>query len=313
MLGGAFDNQVLRTDPVRLIVDSEHEKWRLDRYVVELLPTLSRTRVQSLIRSGHILLQGSTVKPGEKIYAGQEVLVSEPLKMTTLIPEAGTLHILYEDQDLLVINKESGITVHPGAGISRGTLAGALLAYCSLSQIGGAERPGIVHRLDKETSGCLVVAKNDVAHHRLSQQFALRKVKKTYLALVQGIPTKTFGVIQAPIRRHPVHRHKMSVARPSEGRDAVTLYRVVTSALGMSWVECRPETGRTHQIRLHLKYLGYPVVGDPVYGKRGNFPRYFLHAWKLGFKHPTSGISMEFCAPLPAEIQIIPFPLTTAN
>jgi 23S rRNA pseudouridine1911/1915/1917 synthase len=294
-------------------VDSEHEGWRLDRYVVALIPTLSRARVQSRIRSGHILLQGSTVKPGEKIHWGQEVLVLEPPKEVTLVPESREIHILYEDKDLLVINKEPGITVHPGAGISRGTLAGALLAYCSLSEIGGAERPGIVHRLDKETSGCLVVAKNDAAHHGLSQQFALRKVKKIYLALVQGIPAKTFGIIDAPIRRHPVHRQKMSIARPFEGREAVTPYRVVASASGMSWVECRPQTGRTHQIRLHLKYLGHPILGDPVYGKRGNFPRHLLHAWKLGFEHPASGSSMEFCAPLPADMQIIPFPARTDN
>lgn len=300
--------------PTIFIVDSEHAGWRLDRFMVAQIPILSRARVQVLIHSGNILLQGKTVKPGEKIREGEEIFVEEPPvatatdSSTNLVPEARDLHILYEDQDLLVINKEAGITIHPGAGIVRGTLAAALLAHCHLSKTGGGGRPGIVHRLDKETSGCLVVAKNDGAHHALAQQFASRKVEKTYLALVRGVPIKTFGVINVPIRRHPVHRQKMSIARPSEGREAITSYRLIGSISGMSLMECRPQTGRTHQIRVHLKYLGHPILGDRVYGARGHYSRHLLHAWKLGFSHPTSGIWMQFCAPIPADMQIIPLP-----
>ncbi len=294
---------VIEMNSTKLTVDSEHAGWRLDRFVTALVPALSRTRIQALIRSRHILLQGIAVKPGEKIYPGQEVYLLEPPQVVTpdLIPESGNLHILYEDKELLVINKEPGIAVHPGAGITRGTLAGILLAYCKLSELGGADRPGIVHRLDKETSGCLVVAKNDTAHQALSRQFVLREVEKTYLAIVQGVLKKICGVIDAPIRRHPVHRKKMAVARPSEGREAVTFYRVVAAEAGMSLLECRPKTGRTHQIRVHLKHINHPILGDSLYGKRGRFQRHLLHAWKLSLTHPTTGVRMEFCTPPPAD------------
>jgi 23S rRNA pseudouridine1911/1915/1917 synthase len=287
----------------KLIVGSGHAGWRLDRFIAALVPTLSRTRIQSLIRSQHILLQGIAVKPGEKICAGQEVYLLKPPQVVTpeLIPESGNLHILYEDKDLLIINKEAGIAVHPGAGMIRGTLAGILLAHCTLSKLGGSDRPGIVHRLDKETSGCLVVAKNDVAHQALSRQFALRAVEKVYLAIVQGILKKSSGVIEAPIRRHPIHRKKMAIARPSEGREAVTFYRLLAVDAGMSLLECRPKTGRTHQIRVHLQHIHHPILGDPLYGKRGRFQRHLLHAWKLSLTHPTTGSWMEFCAPPPAD------------
>lgn len=291
-------------------VDSEHAGWRLDRFVTALMPTLSRNRIQSLIRSQHILLQGTAVKPGEKIYLGQEVICLPPPPPAgpfALTPESGNIRILYEDKDLMVIDKEAGMAVHPGAGISRGTLAGILLAHCSLSTWGGTERPGIVHRLDKETSGCLVVAKNDRVHRALAKQFASRQVEKVYLALVQGVPNRRSGTIDVPIRRHSVHRQKMSPARPSEGREAVTFYRVVSMGEGMSLLECRPKTGRTHQIRVHLKYLRHPILGDPLYGRRGAFTRHLLHAWKLGLTHPSTEAWMEFCAPLPKDMQLLPY------
>jgi 23S rRNA pseudouridine1911/1915/1917 synthase len=175
-----------------------------------------------------------------------------------------------------------------------------LLHHCgSLSQIGGVERPGIVHRLDKETSGCLVVAKNDRAHRSLAEQFAGREVKKIYLAVTAGAPRYRAGTVEVPIARHRVHRQRMAVSEPGEGRDAVTDYRVISSANGRSLIECRPRTGRTHQIRVHLRHLGCPILGDPLYGRRGAFTRHMLHAWKLEFRHPITGGPLAFEAPPP--------------
>jgi len=297
--------------PTSTVVDSAYTGWRLDRFTAAILPFLSRTHVQSLIHSGCIRLYGRTAKPSEKVRTGDVIFIRRLVAATSasLAPEPTMpLHVLYEDADLLVVNKEAGVVVHPGSGNWNRTLAGALLAHCrNLSKVGGTERPGIVHRLDKGTSGCLVVAKNDEAHYGLSQEFALRKVKKTYLAIVQGICAGTDGTICVPICRHPVHRQRMAVTLPPKGRDAITRYQVLSSACGTSLVVCFPQTGRTHQIRVHLKHLGHPVLGDATYGERRNFPRHFLHAWKLSFVHPIKRISMEFCAPIPTEMQLDTF------
>lgn len=291
---------------VALTVDPPHVGWRLDRFIVAALPSLSRTYVKALIRSDRIWLRGRAAKPSEKVRIGDVVFVAQPKASVsqTLVPEPLPLDILYEDADIVVVNKEPGVVIHPGAGNWNGTLAGALLAHChSLSRISGVERPGIVHRLDKGTSGCLVVAKNDAAHHALSRDFALRRVKKTYLAVVQGVCRPINGMICVPICRHPVHRKKMSIALPLKGRDAVTHYQVLASTQEMSVVACFPETGRTHQIRVHLKYLGYPVLGDATYGERGSFSHHLLHAWKLGLLHPTKQVPLEFCAPIPTAMK----------
>jgi len=221
--------------------------------------------------------------------------------------ESIALDVLFEDADLLVLNKPSGIVVHPAAGNRSGTLVNALLHRCAgLSSIGGKERPGIVHRLDKETSGCLVVALNDAAHRALAAQFAGREVTKIYLALAAGRFAKKSGTIEASIGRHPVQRKKMAVVE--RGRAARTDYRVLDETDGGTLVECTLHTGRTHQIRVHLKHLGHPVLGDEVYGKRAGFPRQMLHAWKLGFVHPRTGARMNFLAPVPPDFLAVGVP-----
>ena len=287
-------------------VDPRAAGGRLDRFLNTQLPHLSRSRLQGLIRGGHVTLDGKPAKPGDKARAGALVTVYEPPAEPALLePEEIPLDILYEDADLLVINKAPGMVVHPAAGHSRHTLVHALLAHCrTLSGIGGVQRPGIVHRLDKDTSGCLVVAKNDAAHSHLSRQFAGRYVTKIYLALVQGYFTgaKT-GSIENAIGRHPVNRKKMAVVERG-GRASRTTWRTVQELEGVGTVvECTLHTGRTHQIRVHMKHLGHPLLGDELYASRlaGRFPRHMLHAWKLGFTHPRTGEKMSFCAPLPED------------
>jgi 23S rRNA pseudouridine1911/1915/1917 synthase len=203
------------------------------------------------------------------------------------------------------------MVVHIGAGHEEGTLVNALLHHGeSLSSGSGEHRPGIVHRLDKETSGCIVVAKNDSTHASLSNQFANRIVKKTYLAIVRGRPVHGKGTIDLPIGRHPVNRQKMTPRRPPSGREAVTDYQVLSTSGEYSMIACMPRTGRTHQIRVHLQQLGHPIAGDPLYGKREQFQRHLLHAWKLEFIHPRSGTLMCCVSPLPADFGIVPLPVT---
>jgi 23S rRNA pseudouridine1911/1915/1917 synthase len=277
---------------------------RLDRFLADELPHFSRSRLQVLIREGHVTLNERPARPRETLRTGDMIrLVEPPPEKIATEPENIPLDILFEDDDLLVINKPAGMVVHPGAGNTSRTLVNALLAHCrTLSGIGGKERPGIVHRLDKETSGCLVVAKNDAAHHSLSRQFAERTVEKLYLALVAGTLQKAHGVIDAGIGRHPKHRQRMAVNK-ERGRSARTDYRVVKSRDGITLVECVLHSGRTHQIRVHLHHLGYPVLGDKVYGRQRTpeFPRQMLHAWKLGFNHPRDGKRLTFEAPVPAD------------
>src|SRR3984893_11987819 len=296
----------LKSQSVQLIVPKESARLRLDRFLADELPRLSRSRFQQLIRDGFVRLNGKTARARDLLRTGDIVDLTEPPpeKITTQ-PEAIPLDILFEDDDLIVINKPPGLVVHPGAGHREHTLVNALLHHCPiLSGIGGEERPGIVHRLDKDTSGCLVIAKNDEAHRELSVQFADRTVEKIYLALVAGKLRKTAGVIEEKIGRHPVDRQRMSVTS-RRGRTAKTEYRVLHSSDEVSLIECRLHSGRTHQIRVHLHHLGHPVLGDKVYGARlaKNFLRQMLHAWKLGFEHPRTKKWKNFEASLPNDFE----------
>jgi 23S rRNA pseudouridine1911/1915/1917 synthase len=287
---------------IELVVPPNEAKLRLDQFLAKRLPEFSRSRLQQLIRDGFVQLNNSTVRPRQIVRAGDKIELTEPpLEKIETLPEPIPLEILFEDDDLLVINKPAGLVVHPGAGHREHTLVHALLNHCAtLSGIGGKERPGIVHRLDKETSGALVVAKNDATHRGLSKQFADRTVEKIYLALATGKLRKPAGVIEENIARHPVHRQRMSATAP-RGRTAKTEYRVVRSSNRGSLLECRLHSGRTHQIRVHLHHLGHPVVGDKVYAPRRakDFPRQMLHSWKLGFRHPRTEEWKIFEAPLP--------------
>jgi len=291
---------------VELLVPKEGARMRLDQFLARELSRFSRSRIQQLIRQQFVTLNDSPARPRDILRIGDRISVNEPpLQKIESRPEAIPLDVLFEDDDLIVINKPPGLVVHPGAGHAEHTLVNALLHHSAhLSGIGGKERPGIVHRLDKETSGGLVVAKNDEAHRSLSTQFESRTVDKVYLALVAGKLRKTAGTIEEKIGRHPKYRQRMSV-QSSRGRAAKTEYRVVSSSNEMSLVECKLHSGRTHQIRVHLHHLGHPVLGDKVYGARfaKNFPRQMLHAWKLGFEHPRSGERKNFEAPLPQDFQ----------
>ncbi|MEO5753722.1 MAG: RluA family pseudouridine synthase [Chthoniobacterales bacterium] len=289
---------------IELIVPNEQAGERLDRYLAAALPQFSRSRLQNLIRSGDVQLRGQAARTRETVRAGDVVRLTEPpLEEIEAQAEEIPLEILFEDADLLVLNKPPGLVVHPGAGNPTHTLVNALLHHCtSLSGIGGKQRPGIVHRLDKETSGCLLVAKNDAAHQELSRQFAAREVKKIYLALVAGTLKKPRGTIEAAIGRHPVQRKKMAINQ-SRGRLAKTDYRVLQTGGGVSLLECAIHSGRTHQIRVHLQHLGHPVLGDALYGKKATAPRQMLHAWKLGFTHPQARERLFLEAPIPEDFR----------
>jgi 23S rRNA pseudouridine1911/1915/1917 synthase len=273
---------------------------RLDLFLATKIERFSRARIQAFIRSGHILLNGATCRAKQLVRAGDKIIVSEP-EPEPLILEAEALPvpILFEDEHLLVVNKPAGMVVHPGAGVQSGTLVNALLhQVVNLSGVGGVLRPGIVHRLDKDTSGCLVVAKHDVAHLRLSKQFSGRLVQKFYLALCGGRFTKPGDDIIKPIGRHPVHRQKMAIVE--RGRAAHTRFDVITETSQWALVLCQIHTGRTHQIRVHLHSIGHPVLGDKVYGNStADYERQMLHAWRLGFFHPMAENWLEFEAGLP--------------
>ena len=291
---------------IEFVVTEDGAKLRLDQFLAKRLPEYSRSRIQQLIRGGFVRLNDQTTRPRQIVRRGDKISLREPpVEKIDIRPEPIPLDVLFEDGDIIVINKPAGLTVHPGAGQREHTLVNALLSHCvSLSGIGGKERPGIVHRLDKETSGCLVVAKNDIAHRELSKQFAARTVEKIYLALVTGKLRKPAGVIEEKIGRHPVHRQRMRVTS-LRGRTAKTEYRVICSSEQASLIECRLHSGRTHQIRVHLHHLGHAVLGDKVYAARfaKNFPRQMLHAWKLGFHHPRTGELKNFEAPSPADFK----------
>jgi len=287
---------------------------RLDKFLRTRFPMVSRGAIQRLIEEGAIRVNGQPTKPTHHPRLGEVIAVDWPeLKSPEAQPEEIPLDILYEDEDLLVINKPPGIVVHPSAGHEAHTLVNALLHHCrgQLSGIGGVARPGIVHRLDMETSGCLVVAKNDGAHLAMSAQFAGRSLEKTYLAIACGELPQDSGDVSAAIARHPNHRKRMAVA--TGGRKARTSYRVLERLRAATLVEAKPHTGRTHQIRVHFQYLGCPLVGDPVYGKRQSqqvaeltgytAPRHMLHAYRLSFKHPRTGQTLTLEAPPPRDFQ----------
>jgi 23S rRNA pseudouridine1911/1915/1917 synthase len=290
---------------------------RLDRYLTRQLPAHSRAYLQQLIEQKRILVDGRATKPGYRLRAGDRITVSlPPPKPSGVLPEPIPLDVLYEDTHLLVVNKPAGMVVHPSPGNASGTLVNALLAHCTyLSGIGGIERPGIVHRLDKDTSGAIVAAKDDATHRGLARMFAERRVKKLYLAIVRGDIVDAEGVIDAAVGRHPVHRQKMST-HTRVGRQAVTEFRVLERFGLYTLVELRPRTGRTHQIRVHMAAVGHPLLGDPTYGRcrkepqrssrehqLSGFRRQALHAWVLGFVHPATGEWLECRAPLPADLE----------
>ncbi len=293
-----------------IIVLQSQPKGRLDSFLRKSFPHASRGTFQRLIASGDVRVDGCPTKPTHHPRAGEKITIHWPKpEPMTAKPEAIALDILLEDGRLLVLNKPSGIVVHPAAGHKHGTLVNALLHHCGgqLSGIGGVARPGIVHRLDKDTSGCLVVAKDDATHQALSAQFADRKTHKIYHTIVCGQPPKSRGTVKVPIGRHPVHRKKMAAVK--NGRDAETGYHIIEKLKEATFTEAKLHTGRTHQIRVHFQHIGCPVVGDPVYGGRSarlltdatgyKAPRQLLHAQSLTFTHPQSGRLTTVEAPLP--------------
>jgi 23S rRNA pseudouridine1911/1915/1917 synthase len=300
-----------------LTVPAELENTRLDSCLAGLQPEWTRSRARKLIDGGHVTVNERPARPAFKVHEGDRIVVLvPPVASLEAEPEDIPLDIVFEDGDLLVINKPTGLVIHPAAGNPAGTLVNALLHHCDdLSGIGGVERPGIVHRLDKDTTGLLVVAKTDSAHLALSIAFRQREVAKTYLAVCYGIPTDSEGVIDAPIDRHPRDRQQMAVIKT--GRPARTLYQVDETFADTCLVSCRLVTGRTHQIRVHMAHAGHALVGDPIYSGRQwrnlddptaqnacrTFPRQALHARRLGFTHPTTHEDVEFEAPVPADMR----------
>lgn len=284
---------------------------RLDSYLAGRVADLSRSRIQALIREQFILLNGQPAKPRDAVKPGDAISLALPEAVPLEpAPQDIPLDILHEDDDLVVLAKAPGMVVHPAPGNPDGTLVNALLHHCHgrLSKIGGAERPGIVHRLDKDTSGCLVAAKSDAAHESLVSQFAGRTtMEKIYLAVTVGTPIPASDTIFSHIGRHPVNRQKMAVVNPPGGKPAITDYAVIASdeASGTALVRCHLHTGRTHQIRVHLHDRGCALLGDPIYGRPPRQPglpqRLMLHAWKLAFDHPIGGQRMAFEAPIPEE------------
>ncbi|NQT91264.1 MAG: RluA family pseudouridine synthase [Lentisphaerae bacterium] len=285
---------------------------RLDVFLSRHVPEMSRSRLQSLIRDGHVTVDGGQARPHDKVRKGMQVLVRKPEpRPSGLHPEDIPIDALFEDTDVIVINKEAGLVVHPAAGHDSGTLVHGLLHRCpDLAGVGGEIRLGIVHRLDKDTSGVMVVAKNDEALRKLAEQFKEGSVHKEYLALVWGAPVPPAGTVKTLIGRSRHDRKKMS-ANPPRGREAVTEYATEKTWPGCSLLRVRIRTGRTHQIRVHLTHLGHPVVGDKQYGRRGRASggprasRQMLHAETLGFTHPRTGERVRFAAPVPADMAAV--------
>jgi len=283
---------------------------RLDRWLADHWPDISRARWQKALAAGLVFLNGAPARASDPLRAGDRIQAGPPPAATAparAVPEDIPLHILYEDDDLLCLDKPAGLVVHPAVGHWQGTLVNAILHHCGRVSSGGHPlRPGIVHRLDKDTSGCILVAKNDAAHRELARQFAARTARKTYLAIVRGRPRASAGVSSGPIARHPVHRQRMAVSSRPGARAAETAWRVLTGDGRLSLVECRPKTGRTHQIRVHLQHLGHPIAGDRTYGGGADHPRQLLHAWKLSIQHPATGQPLEFTAPVPPDFPLLP-------
>ncbi len=291
---------------MRLTAEIGDAGKRLDQLLHQRLPDFSRSRIQEWIRSGRVLVGGKPARSSHAVRPGEAIDVTPagppPLHATA---EEIPLRVLYEDDDLVAIDKPAGMVVHAGAGVHSGTLVNALLhRFETLSGVGGAVRPGIVHRLDRYTSGVLLVAKNDTAHHALAAQFSGRQVEKVYLALAHGAVKQETGRIERPISRDPVRRTRMT-ARLAEGRAAWSEYRVLRRFPAFTLLEVKIGTGRTHQIRVHLSSIGHAVVGDTLYGAPGNsgLGRYFLHAHRIRFLQPSTGEAMEIVAPLPDELE----------
>ena len=294
---------------MRLLAESSDAGKRLDQMLHERLPQFSRSRIQEWIKGGRVLVDGAPERPS-RVVRGAEIVELEPAEPPPLhaAPEDIPLAILYEDEDLVAVDKPAGMVVHAGAGIHSGTLVNALLhRFEALSGVGGPLRPGIVHRLDRYTSGVLLVAKNDAAHRQLAAQFSARRVEKVYLALVHGRVLLESGRIERPIARDPVHRTRMT-ARLAEGRAAWSEYRVLRRFARFTFLEVRIGTGRTHQIRVHLASIGHPVAGDALYGAPARIEgmpplgRYFLHAHRIRFRRPSTGMELVVEAPLPAAL-----------
>ena len=278
---------------------------RLDYYLAGVDIGLTRSRLRHLIDSGDVLVNGAAVKPAHRVRPGDRVLVSvPPPRPSAAVPQDIPLTVVYQDADLVVIDKPAGLAAHPGPGHPDRTLVNGLLALCpDIQGIGGEVRPGIVHRLDKDTSGLMIAAKTESAHHGLSQQIKDRLVIKGYLALIEGTPSPETGVIDAPIGRDPRRRTRMAVT--AGGRESRTGYRLLERVGRFSLLELQLHTGRTHQARVHLAWLGHPILGDAVYGKRSPLlPHHFLHAHRLAFAHPSTGEPLEFRSPLPPDLEV---------
>jgi len=294
---------------ISFLVSDEQEKTRLDLLLADYTSShglgLSRSAIQKLIAAGAVFVDSSAVcKPHRKARTGEEIRFSVPEKEKTLIlPEQISLDVVYEDDDLAVINKQPGLVVHPAPGNREHTLVNAMIfRFKSLSDINKG-RPGIVHRLDKETSGLLVIAKNNPSHLKLAKQFSEHTIERKYIAIVSGVMEFDEDIIEAPIGRHPVKRKDMSVSFTEGNRYAKTFYRTLKRGRGFSLMELRPFTGRTHQLRVHLAFIGHPILGDGKYGRNNPFSRMALHAQEVGFEHPSSGKFLHFSSKIPAEFE----------
>ena len=304
-----------KTIDVRL--DAAHAGWRLDRALALAVPTLSRERLKALIRSGAVETGGQVVRdPATRVRGNESLSVAVPEPQPAHnVPQDIPLKVVFEDEHLLVVDKPAGLVVHPAAGNLDGTLVNALLHHCAgnLSGIGGVARPGIVHRIDKDTSGLLVVAKSDVAHEGLAKQFAAHSIDRRYLALVSGVPKASHGTVDAPLARSATNRKKIAIVEGQRGKRAVTHWKRLQVLCDAALVECRLETGRTHQVRVHMASIGHPLLGDPVYGGSRKthgklltelgFHRQALHAAQLGFVHPVTRSRLSFSSPMPADMQ----------
>jgi len=307
---GGFQTIDVRLEPA-------YAGWRLDRALAAAIPSLSRERLKTLIRSGAVEAEGKAVRDPAAKVRGEEALrlaVPEPSPAHNEAQDI-PLTIVFEDEHLLVVEKPAGLVVHPAAGNFDGTLVNALLHHCAgqLSGIGGVARPGIVHRIDKDTSGLLVVAKTDVAHEGLAKQFAAHSIDRRYLAIVIGVPKVNQGIVDAALARSATNRKKIAVVEGNRGKRAVTHWKRLQVMKDAALVECRLETGRTHQVRVHMASLGHPLLGDPVYGRSGKthgkllnqlqFHRQALHAAELGFTHPVTKRKLSFSSPMPPDMQ----------
>lgn len=303
---------------IEAIIDAAQDGQRLDRALADLLPDLSRERLKALIGEGHVRAQGQSLKLSAslKVASGQRFTITLPAPVALdAVAQDIPLTIVHEDADLIVVDKPAGLVVHPAAGNLDGTLVNALLHHCAgqLSGIGGVARPGIVHRIDKDTSGLLVVAKTDRTHEGLALQFKDHSIDRLYAAIVYGHPVPPTGTVDAWVGRSDADRKKMAVHREGRGKHAVTHYRMEERLRGAAMVECRLETGRTHQVRVHMAHIGHPLIGDPVYGRdrKGfksiletlGFRRQALHAKTLGFIHPVTGSPLLFQSALPMDMQ----------